>query len=153
MGSVVASVGQWPEGIARLGVVICVAASVLVIVPAFVDALDASDSWADRNSALDYAARSVPYEEAVGSQRVVEDARLWMPEDATYRVVTAPDLQGPLQWAAPAFLTGFLLPRRQTDSPDAPWVFCFGCDLAALGEGFEVLSDDGSGVIFGRTGR
>ena len=65
MGSVVASVGQGPEGIARLGVVICVVASVLVIVPAFVDALDASDSWADRNAALDYPARSVPYEEAV----------------------------------------------------------------------------------------
>lgn len=48
---------------------------------------------------------------------------------------------------------GVPAPRRQTDSPDAPWVFCFGCDLAALGEGFEVLSDDGSGVIFGRTGR
>jgi hypothetical protein len=150
VGSVVASFGEWPEGVVRLGVVICVACAIVVAVAAFPDALNSSDHWADRNSALDYKSRSVPYEEAVGSQLVVEDARLWMPDDATYRIVNAPDLQGPLQWAAPDFLAGFLLPRRQTESTDTPWVFCFSCDVSALGEDFEVLSDDGSGVIFGR---
>jgi len=136
--------------VVRLGVVICVVVATIVAVTAFPDALDGSARWADRNSALDYRSRSVPYQEAVGSQQVVEDARLWMPEDATYRIVNAPDLQGPLQWAAPDFLAGFLLPRRQTESTDTPWVFCFSCDVSALGEDFEVLSDDDSGVIFGR---
>jgi len=139
--------------VARFGVVICVVVATAVTVGAFSDALDGSDFWADRNSALDYTSRSVPYQEAVGSRKVAEDARLWMPEDATYRIVTAPDLQGPLQWAAPDFLAGFLLPRRQTESTETPWVFCFSCDVAALGEDFEVLSDDGSGVTFGRSGK
>ena len=149
-GSAVASFGEWPGGVARLGVVICVVVATGVAIPAFSDALNGSDSWADRNAGLSYASRSVPTREAVGSQKVVEDARLWMPEDATYRIEVAPDLQGPLQWAAPDFLAGFLLPRRQTGSADTPWVFCFSCDVAALGEDFEVLSDDGSGVLFGR---
>jgi len=118
-------------------------------VSALTDALDGSAFWADRNSSLDYAARSVPYAEAVGSQKVAEDARLWMPEDATYRIVNAPDLQGPLEWAAPDFLAAFLLPRRQTDGK-TPWIFCFHCDPSTLGGDFEVLSDGGDGVLFGR---
>jgi len=147
---VVASFGDWPYGVVRLGVVLCIGVAVAVAVAGFTDALDGSDFWADRNSSLDYASRSVPGADAVGSQKVAEDARLWMPEDATYRIVKAPDLQGPLEWAAPDFLAGFLLPRRQTESEDAPWVFCYRCDTAELGEGFEVLSDDGDGILFGR---
>jgi len=135
----------------RFGVVLCVGLAVVVTASRyFSDALEGSDFWADRHSALDYMARSVPIETAVGSTKVVEDARLWMPEDARYRIVAAPDLQGPLQWAAPDFLAGFLLPRRQTESEDAPWAFCYLCDPAELGDRFEVLSDGGNGVLFGR---
>jgi len=148
---VVASFGDWPFGVMRLGVVLCIGLAVTFAATAYSDALEASDSWADRNSSLGYASRSVPFEAAVGSQKVVEDARLWMPEDATYRIVTAPDLEGPLQWAAPDFLAGFLLPRRQTESEDTAWVFCFQCDTSALGERFDVLSDGGNGVLFGST--
>ena len=147
----IASFGEWPGGVIRLGVVICIALAVVVSAARyFSDALDGSAFWADQHSALDYAMRSVPPESAVGSQKVVEDARLWMPTDATYRIVTAPDLQGPLLWAAPDFLAGFLLPRRQTDSADARWVFCYQCDPTELGDRFEVLSDGGNGVLFGR---
>ena len=149
--SSVASFGEWPDGVIRLGVVICIGLAVVVgAARYFSDALDGSAFWADRHSSLDYASRSVPPESAVGSKKLVEDARLWMPEDATYRIVTAPDLQGPLQWAAPDFLAGFLLPRRQTESTDSPWVFCYLCDVSALGDRFEVLSDGGNGVVFGR---
>jgi hypothetical protein len=150
VASIVASFGEWPYGVVRLGVAICVVLAAVLAVPAVMDALDGSDHWADRNSDLTYGSRSVPYETAVGSQKVVEDARLWMPEDARYRIVGAPDLDGPLKWAAPDFLVGFLLPRRQTESPDANWVFCFRCDVSTLGAGFEVLSDDGNGTLFGR---
>ena len=130
---------------------ICVALALVVVAGRyFTDALDGSDFWADRHSSLDYATRSVPPETAVGSRQVVEDARLWMQEEARYRIVAAPDLEGPLQWAAPDFLAGFLLPRRQTESEDAPWVFCYLCEPAELGDRFEVLSDGGNGVLFGR---
>lgn len=142
--------GEWPTGVIRLGVVICVILGALIVPGALSDALDGNDFWADRNGSLDYVAREVPPAEAVGSQKVAEDARLWMPEDAAYRIVQAPDLSGPLQWAAPDFLATFLLPRRETEAADAEWVFCYGCDLAELGEGFEVLSDSGEGILFGR---
>jgi hypothetical protein len=149
--SSVASFGEWPDGVIRLGVVICIGLAVVVgAARYFSDALSGSAFWADRHSALDYATRSEPPESAVGSKKVVEDARLWMPEDAVYRIVTAPGLEGPLQWAAPDFLAGFLLPRRQTESTDAHWVFCYQCDPAELGDRFEVLSDGGNGILFGR---
>ena len=148
-----ASFGEWPYGVVRLGVVICVVLGVLVLPSALADALAGNDSWADHHSSLDYLSHEVPLAEAVGSQRLAEDARLWMPEDARYRIVAAPDLSGPLEWAAPDFLAGFLLPRRQTDSETAEWVFCYRCDPAGLGADFEVLSDGGDGILFGRVNR
>jgi len=148
--SSVGSFGDWPHGVARLGVVLCVALGVVVALHGLSDSLHGSSFWADRHSAFDYTSRSVPREDVVGSQKVVEDARLWMPSAASYRVVAGPEVTGPMQWAAPAFLQGFLLPRRQTQSEDAPWVFCYRCDTSALGGTFEPLSDDGKGVVFGR---
>lgn len=147
------SFGEWPRGVLRLGAVLCVGLALAAVAGAYRDALDGSDFWADRHSDLAYVERSVPTERAIGSQQVVEDARLWMPEDATYRIVAGPDLEGPLEWAAPGFLAGFLLPRRQTDFEDAEWVFCYLCDPEELGDGFEVLSDGGNGVLFGRVSR
>lgn len=148
-----ASFGEWPHGVIRLGVVICVVLGAAILPSALSNALDGNDYWADRNGSLDYVSRSVPLAEAVGSQQVAEDARLWMPEDAMYRIVQARDLQGPLQWAAPDFLAGFLLPRRQSEDAGAEWVFCFRCDPSELGDGFEVLSDSGDGILFGRMSR
>ena len=87
-----------------------------------------------------------------GSGKVIEDARLWMPEDAAYRVVRGrryPET-GYSYWAQ-YFLNGFLLPRRQTTSEAARWIFCFGCSDATLGR-LRVLSDDRDGLVFGRVG-
>lgn len=148
----VASFGEWPNGVLRLGVLICVVIGFALVPGALGDALDGNRFWAERNASLGDMARAVPFEEAVGSAEVAEDARLWMPEDATYRIVQAPDLSGPLQWAAPDFLATFLQPRTQTTDEDAEWLFCYSCDTDDLGEGFEVLSDSGTGVLFGRIG-
>lgn len=149
----IASFGVWPDGVVRLGVAICVLLGLVVLPGTLTDALDGNRFWADRNAGLGYMERSVPFAEAVGSPEVAEDARLWMPEDARYRIVQAPDLSGPLQWAAPDFLASFLLPRRQTEDEDAAWVFCYSCDRAELGGDFEVLSDSGDGILFGRISR
>jgi len=149
----VGSLSEWPFGVARLGVVLCVALGIVVGALGFSDSLHGSSFWADRHGALGYMGRSVPREDVVGSSKVVEDARLWMPPDARYRVVAGPELTGPRQWAAPDFLQGFLLPRRQVQSGYAPWVLCYGCDTSALGGTFELLSDDGKGVVFGRVER
>lgn len=50
------------------------------------------------------------------------------------------------------FLRYYLFPRRQTESPSAPWVLCYGCDPSSLA-GFEVLSDNGDGIVLGRKSR
>lgn len=135
---------------ARLGVVLCVTLVIVVAGFGFSDSLRGSAFWADQHAGLDYTGRSVPRGDVVRSTKVVEDARLWMPTDATYRVVAGSDVTGPRQWAAPDFLQGFLLPRRQVQSGYAPWVFCYGCDTKSLSGTFEPLSDDGQGVVFGR---
>ena len=82
---------------------------------------------------------------------MLEDARLWMPEDATYRVV-----DGPAEHVATGltslrtYLGVLLMPRRETQARSAPWVFCYGCTPSTLGAGYEVLSDSGHGLLFAR---
>ena len=153
--SEVASFGESVAGIARLGALLCAAVTLAVgIWRLFDDALPGQDVWASLNSRQTYMERTFPSDEFIGSGRVIEDARLWMPGDARYRVVVGPQYENtPWGWAAPNFLAGFLFPRRQAESGSTPWVFCLGCDVSALGEGFERLSDGGNGVVFGRVAR
>ena len=134
----------------RLGVVACVVVAVVAGATKFDDTLGVYDLRADQNSSFDYAERTYPSENALGSARVVEDARLWMPRNATYRVVVGPNPRTKEWRFARYFLLGFLFPRRQTESKSASWVFCYGCDASTLGERFRVLSDGGNGVLFGR---
>jgi hypothetical protein len=151
----VASFGESLVGIARLGVVLCAALTLVVGVWwLFNDALPGQDHWASLNSSQSYMERTFPSDEFIGSGHVAEDARLWMPRDARYRVLVGQKYENsPWGWAAPNFLAGFLFPRKQAESGSASWVFCLGCDVSALGEGFERLSDGGNGVVFGRVTR
>jgi len=151
----VASFGESVAGIARLGAALCAGVTLLVGVWwLFDDALPGQDVWASLNSGQTYMERTFPPDEFIGSGRVAEDARLWMPRDARYRVVVGSQYENtPWGWAAPNFLEGFLFPHKQAESGPTTWVFCLGCDVAALGEGFERLSDGGNGVVFGRVAR
>ncbi len=137
-----------------MGVVVCVLIACALSLARIDDVLGLFDYRADRNASLAYRDRlyGEPFN-IVGSQKVVEEADLWMPADATYRVLVGPDMQGEsgLTTAlAPALLEFILLPRAQTDAASAPWVFCYGCDRSDLGGRFEVLSDSGNGITFGR---
>lgn len=120
------------------------------------EALGLLDWRADQNASLTYLGRTYHggAERLIGSPRVVEDARLWMPEDASYRFLGPADGRSELfYWRTPYLARAvryFLLPRRQTSSPGARWVFCLYCDPSELGPGFEVLSDNDEGVLFGR---
>ena len=145
-----ASLGS-PRGLARIGVVICVVLTLAVTLRWFFhDALPGQDHWASLNSNETYAERTFPSDEFIGSGHVAEDARLWMPRSASYRVVVGSKVQGsPWDWAAPNFLAGFLFPRKRDDA-HAQWVICLGCDVSSLGSGFKPLSDAGNGVVFGR---
>jgi hypothetical protein len=106
------------------------------------------DVRADENASYTYAERTYLNDNAVGSPTVVEDARLWMPRDAAYRVVIGPRPRTS-EWQSAHFrLLGLLFPRRQTDSKAARWVLCYGCDPTTHGRGFRVLSDGNNGVLF-----
>jgi hypothetical protein len=76
-----------------------------------------------------------------------------MPEHATYRVLIGPNMHGVHRFTRPVakdFLTYYLLPRRRTDSPDARWILCYGCDLSDLNGHLQILADGGNGILFGR---
>jgi hypothetical protein len=138
--------------VARVGVVVCVAVLCLVGAGRLDDAVAIFDFRADANATATFRERTYPRSPWVaGSARVMEDARLWLPEDAEYRV-----LQGREPSAAPNsgfgahFLRTLLLPRSQTDSDSARWVFCYRCSRTTLGPRYEVLSDSGDGFLFAR---
>jgi hypothetical protein len=136
----------------RAGVVACVAAAGLLGALRLDDALAIFDYQADANVALTFNQRTYPeIEELPGWTTVLEDARLWMPEDAVYRV-----LDGPLPHVATSvgsvrtYLALLLMPRHETNVESATWVFCYDCPRSALGRGYEILSDSGHGLLFAR---
>lgn len=135
----------------RLGVVACVAAACATTAARFDDVLGLYDLHADTNSASTYDQRAHTYPgwSAAGG-RVLEDARLWMPEDATYRVVLGTEFdEVRSEDFTRHMLLWYLLPRRPTASRSAKWVFCYGCDDAVLEE-VRVLSSAEGGPVFGR---
>jgi hypothetical protein len=136
----------------RVGVVACVAAACLVGAGRLDDATAVFDFHADANTAATFSERTYPdIEWLVGGATVMEDARLWMPEDATYRVVHGPGTVGERRSdSLRFFLRVLLMPRRQTQLESAPWVFCHDCTPSQLGTGYEVLSDSGQGFLFAR---
>jgi hypothetical protein len=151
-----AALAEGRRGLARLGAAACAALTLVVGANRlFTEALPGQDHWASLNSSLGYTERTFPPDEFIGSATVAEDARLWMPRTARYRLLVGEKYvseNSAWSWAAPHFLAGFLLPREQTDSASAPWIVCIGCDRSALGPSFETLSDGGNGVLFGRIG-
>ena len=133
--------------------VVCVAVAVVVAVVKLEDVLGLYDSQADTNANLPYLERIHGDDGVVVNRAVVEDARALMPFDASYRVVVGPHMRSEgtfTRMMIAAYLRYYLVPRPQVKDPPADWVFCFGCDRAELGAGFEVLSDGGDGILFGR---
>ncbi|HEY7380468.1 MAG TPA: hypothetical protein VH572_04615 [Gaiella sp.] len=138
----------------RLGVVLCVIAALVLVALRLDDVLGLFDFRADRNAALGYLERSYGDEGVVGDREVVEEALARMPPDARYRVVFGSSFAGEHRFTralAADFLRYHLLPRRRTDSPSAPWVFCYGCDPTSLPGRVEVLYEGRNGLLLGRT--
>lgn len=137
--------------VVRLVVVACVGVACLVAAGKLDDTVGVFDFRADLNAAATFRDREYPESEWVaGSAQVIDDARLWMPEDARYRVVNGPRFS--LEQSSGYgryFLLTVLLPREQVESESAPWVFCYGCDAGTLGPGYQVLSAE-NGLLFAR---
>ena len=138
-----------------VGVVACLAVAVALVVTKLDDALGLFDQRADTNASFGYEQRAHTYPGwSPAAGRVLEDARLWMPEDAYYRVVETPGFDEAVSADfSRDLLLGFLLPRRPTDSESAEWIICYGCVDGSLGGEFELLSGVEGGPSFGRLRR
>jgi hypothetical protein len=134
-------------------VLLCVAVATLGSLERFDQVIGLFDWRADRNSSQSYLELLYADEGVVGDRDVIEEARLRMPEDATYRVVVGQDLRAgnrftPLVIAE--YLEYFLLPRRQVGDASAEWALCYGCDPRTLGAGRVRMADGRNGVSFWR---
>ena len=136
----------------RVGVAACVVGAMLLGAGRLDNALAIFDFQADTNLALSHNDRTYPEIEGLaGWTTVLEDARLWMPEDATYRVVDGPREHVETSFASlRTYLSVLLMPRRETQVESALWAFCYGCTPSTLAPEYEVLSDSGDGLLFAR---
>jgi len=132
---------EWPAGVIRIGVLFLVATAVVAVVIRFPTVVRDSDRDADRNSALSYSDREIAGGNGlVADQTAVYAARTLIPADATYHVAVSPDYEGGIDLTrdnVAGYYRYFLLPRRPAE--EAPWIVCYGCDVAAYGPGAEVI--------------
>ncbi|HEX3290289.1 MAG TPA: hypothetical protein VHR46_02770 [Gaiella sp.] len=114
------------------------------------DAFRAANASSRANASLDLLDREVGGGNSViPDQSMLFEALGRIPPDGTFAVAVGPRQQG---WTdltatfAETFLRSFLLPRRV--APDAPWIFCFGCDRGAYPGGRVVWEgDDGVSIL------
>ena len=113
------------------------------------------DRRADSNSSLDFLDREIAGGNSLDvNQDAVIDARSLIPPHDSYRVVVGPHLKEKNELTLPyidSFFRYILMPRRP--SGGAAWIVCYGCDPKRLGSTFEVLRDEGDGVLIGRVRR
>lgn len=143
---------EWPHGIARLGVILCVAVSV-VFGPVYLwHAVGRLGDDAGRNANLNIDDREFAGGNSlVVDKRALYEARAQIPENGTYRVVAGPGVEGATELTEPyidQFARSFLMPRRP--APDASWILCYGCDVSELGTGVEVVWDNGAGIALAK---
>lgn len=140
---------RWPDGVARLGVLLCVTLTVAFSLVYAVRAIDRFGDRARENAATNFDDREFAGGNAViDDQAILYEARALIPEDDTYRVLTGSRLTPKatlLEEHIEAFARYFLMPRRP--AVDANWVLCFGCDLRVLANRFDTRWQDPSGRL------
>jgi hypothetical protein len=145
---------EWPHGVVRLGVVLCVFVATALGLVYLVKAVHRLGDDAVRNAAANFDDREFGGGNSiVVDKRGLYEARALIPEDATYRVVAGPHVEGATELTedyVDQFARYFLMPRRP--APDARWILCYGCDATELGGGFEVVWDGGQGIVLGTVG-
>lgn len=146
---------EWPHGIARLGVVLCVGVAVVFSAVYLWRAVDTLGDTAGRNAALNFDDREFAGGNSlVVDKRALYEARALIPEDGSYRVATGPGVEGATELTEPyidQFARSFLMPRRP--KPDAGWILCYGCDVSELGPGVEIVWGNGAGIALAKETR
>jgi hypothetical protein len=134
----------WLEGHPRpirVGVVLVVAVVLGAVVVLYPKAIADAGREADANSALSYSDREIAGgNSVVADQSAVYAARALIPKDATYHVAVSPGYTGGSELTrgfVESYYRYFLMPRRPVD--DAPWVICYGCDLAGDDRDAEIV--------------
>jgi hypothetical protein len=136
----------------RVGVIACVVAVAVSALLRLDETMGLFDFRADRNASLTYLDREYGDRGWAPDRRVIDDARLRMPDDAKYAILLGPRWDNLDGTVAADFIEYFLLPRQEVDagSSEAEWAFCYACDRAALGGRFEVVATGRDGIAFGR---
>jgi hypothetical protein len=134
----------WPAGPVRVGVVFLVGVAAVAALVRYPAVLRDVDADAARNSALSYTDREIAGGNGlVADQIALYAARALIPKDATFHVAVSTGYKGgdalTVQYVE-SYYQYFLMPRRPAD--DAPWVVCYGCDLAQYGSRAEVVWHD-----------
>lgn len=142
---------EWPRGIARLGVILCVLVAVVFGLVYMVRTVDRLGDDATRNAASNFDDREFAGGNSlVVDKRALYEARAHIPENGTYRVLSGPGVEGATELTEPyidQFARYFLIPRRP--AADARWILCYGCDLSELGGRFKVVWENGAGIALG----
>jgi hypothetical protein len=135
---------EWPHGLVRFGVAAWIAVTVALGLVYYVRAVDRLGGDASDNAGASYDDRALAGGSALGlDEEALIEARGRIPEYGAYRLVTGPTAENIGQYAR-----YFLMPRRP--EPDARWVLCYDCDLAALGAGLRIVWQNDAGVVLGR---
>jgi hypothetical protein len=142
---------EWPQGIARLGVILSVVIAVAFGLVYFVLAVERLGDDADRNAALNFDDREFGGGNSlVVDKRALYEARALIPKDETYRIVAGPGVKGATDLTQPyidQFARYFLMPLRPAS--DAHWILCYGCDRSELGGRFKIAWQNDGGISLG----
>lgn len=135
---------EWPHGLVRLSVAACLAVTIVLGLVYFVRAVDRLGADARRNAAATYDDREFAGGNALGvDKEALTEARGWIPENGTYRLLVGPGAADLGQYAR-----YFLMPRRP--DPGASWVLCYRCDPASFRDELQVVWQNDAGITLGR---
>jgi hypothetical protein len=145
---------EWPAGLVRVGVVFLVGVAALAAVVGLPRDLRELGRDASRNSALSFSDREIAGGNGVvADQTAVYVARSRIPEDEPFHVAVGPGFVGGTELTVPyveSYFQYFLMPRRPAEG--APWIICYGCDLAEYASA-EIVWDNGQGIAIARIQR
>jgi len=135
----------------RVGVVFLVVVTAVASVTRFPATFNRLSDAAARGSSLSYADREIAGGNGVvDDQAAVYEARARIPPHETYHVAVGEDFEAESDLTVPyvaSYFRYFLMPRRPAEG--APWIVCYGCDLAEYGDDAEVVwqNDDGIAIV------
>jgi hypothetical protein len=152
-----ASPSSWKEStpaVARFLVVFSAVVASIAVAQGALDALRDASTRARDARELSWADREVGGGNGVVvDQNAVFEARARIPPDESFEVIVgqpSPSWSEFVVGSVSAWYTWYLIPRRSEEG--APWVLCYGCDLASVGEATVVWQDDEGVSILRRNG-